>query len=254
MEAQRLQFEAMLGRNIGKVVEFIKQNFDDLPPGEGVAVPETIWMIQGVGPSNSKPDLNVFFVSRRGMTHQILGKVRGKNGGPFETGLWNENKKIVWTPYGEPQPAAPVVVETRTVPPGQRDPVSLEIITDGMEMADFNKEYGHRYYQHSTVKRLLKGGLPGATGEMVSDVKPYIAKIEGTTKVTLNGEKYDLVAISPHAYHLENAKGEVIKEYDDTTLDEANLNLVGGGRRKSRRVKKRHASRRAKRRTRRSKS
>jgi len=256
MEAQRLQFEAMLGRNIGKVVKFIKENFNDLPPGEEADVPGTIWVIQGVGPSNSKPDLNVFFVTRRGMLQQILGKVRGKNGGPFETGLWN-NKKIVWTPYVDPaQPAAPVVVETRTVPPGQEDPISYVLITDGMPMATFNDEFNQkRYYQRTTVDGYSDTArTPDGTPMKRETVQYYTAKVEGKTRVKHNGKLYDLVAVSPHEYHLEDDKGEVIKEYDDDTLDKARLEKVGGRRRKSRRVKKRHASRRAKKHTRRSKS
>jgi len=144
--------------------------------------------------------------------------------------------------------------ETRPVPPGQKDPVSLDLITDGMKMATFNEEDGHRYYQYQTVKELMERGQHGATGEPVRKVKSYTAKIEGKTRVTFEGNPYDLVVISPGKYQLEDDKRKVIKEYDDTTLDEANLNLVGGGHRKSRRVKKRHVSRRAKKHTRRSRS
>ena len=144
--------------------------------------------------------------------------------------------------------------EIRSVPPGQTDPVSLEPITHGMKMATFNNEYGHRYYQYDTVKQMMENGQKGATGEPVRKVESYTAKIEGKTRVMFEGKRYDLVVISPGKYHLENDEGRVVKEYDDTTLDTAPLDHVGGGRRKSRRSKKRHASRRAKRRTRRSRS
>ena len=145
-------------------------------------------------------------------------------------------------------------VMTWTVPPGQKDPISLDLITEGMKMATFNDEYGRRYYQYDTVKALIKNGQKGATGEPVRNVKYYTARIEGKTRVKFEGKPYDLVVISPGKYQLENDEGRVVKEYDDTTLDTAPLDHVGGGRRKSRRSKKRHASRRAKKHTRRSRS
>jgi hypothetical protein len=144
--------------------------------------------------------------------------------------------------------------ETLPVPPGQNDPISRELITDGMKMATFNNEYGHRYYQYDTVEQLMKNGQEGATGEPVRNVKSYTAKIEGKTRVMFEGKPYDLVVISPGKYQLEDDGGKVIKEYDDTDLDTAPLDHVGGGRRKTRRSKKRRASRRAKMRTRRSRS
>ena len=143
--------------------------------------------------------------------------------------------------------------EIRPVPPGQKDPVSLDLITDGMKMATFNDEYGHRYYQYDTVKQLMDRGQHSVTGEPVRKVKSYTAKIEGKTRVTFKGKPYDLVVISPGKYQLEDDTGAVIKEYDDTALDTAPL-AYGGGRRKTRRSKKRRASRRAKTRTRRSRS
>jgi hypothetical protein len=145
--------------------------------------------------------------------------------------------------------------ETKPVPPGQTDPISLNLITDGMEMATFNNEYGHRYYEYQTVGKLMERGLPGAAGEPVRKVKSYTAKIEGKTRVTFEGKPYDLVVISPGKYQLEDYKGTAVKEYNDTTLDTAPLTYIGGGRRrKSRRSKKRRASRRAKKHTRRSRS
>jgi hypothetical protein len=144
--------------------------------------------------------------------------------------------------------------ETLPVPPGQKDPISLDLIADGMKMATFNDEYGHRYYQYQSVKDLMERGQHGATGEPVRNVKSYTAKIEGKTRVKFEGKPYDLVVISPGKYQLEDEEGKVIKEYDDTALDTAPLTYIGGGRRKTRRSKKRRASRRAKMRTRRSRS
>uniref|UniRef100_A0A6C0JJP8 Uncharacterized protein n=1 Tax=viral metagenome TaxID=1070528 RepID=A0A6C0JJP8_9ZZZZ len=159
------------------------------------------------------------------------------------------------------------------IPPGQQDPISSALITDGMEMATFNNELDRkRYYQRGTVDRLVESELAhqrdyqGRTADKPvgvrtldgtplkpESVKHYTAKVDGEYPAILNREKYDLVAISPHKYHLKNTKGEVINEYDDATLEAAlgkNLQIVGG-RRKSRRVKKRHATRRAKKHTRR---
>jgi hypothetical protein len=144
--------------------------------------------------------------------------------------------------------------ETLPVPPGQNDPISLNLITDGMKMATFNDEYGHRYYQHQSVNDLVERGHKVFPGQPVRNVKSYTAKIQGKTRVKFEDKPYDLVVISPGKYQLEDDEGKVIKEYDDTALDTAPLTYIGGGRRKTRRSKKRRASRRAKKRTRRSRS
>lgn len=141
--------------------------------------------------------------------------------------------------------------------PGQKDPISYEPIIDDMKMATFNDEYNkHRYYQYETVESLIKNGSRSVTGEGINPatVKSYTAKIEGRTRVKFEGNPYDLVVISPGKYHLEDDSGKTVREYDNDTLKDEDLEHVGGGRRKTRRSKKRRATRRAKKRTRRSRS
>jgi len=132
--------------------------------------------------------------------------------------------------------------------PGQRDPISLEPIIDDMKMATFNDEYNnHRYYQYETVKSLIENGSRTATGEELNPttVKSYTAKIEGKTRVKFEGKQYDLVAVSPGKYQLEDDSGNTVKQYDNSTLENAPLDHIGGRRRKTRRSKKRRATRRA---------
>jgi hypothetical protein len=146
--------------------------------------------------------------------------------------------------------------EKMVVLPGQKDPISYEPIIDDMKMATFNGEYNkHRYYQYETVKSLIENRSRTATGEDINPatVKTYTAKIEGKTRVKFEGKPYDLVVISPGKYKLEDDSGNTVKEYDNSTLENAPLDHVGG-RRKTRRSKKRRATRRAKGRTRRSRS
>jgi hypothetical protein len=172
------------------------------------------------------------------------------NGGEYDTLVKNGTLIL---PLVMPPPSD----DKMAVLPGQRDPISLELIIEDMKMATFNDEYNrHRYYQYETVKSLIENGSRTATGEELNPttVKSYTAKIEGKTRVNFEGKQYDLVAVSPGKYQLEDDSGNTVKQYDNSTLENAPLDHIGGRRRKTRRSKKRRASRRAKGRTRRPRS
>ena len=90
-----------LRRDISKVVELVKLEFNNISPGEFWPVSGTIWEVYKRGLSNSKESLTVFYVFNNTDHQSIKGKVRGKDGGPFEFKIMNDKFKTEWEPYLE---------------------------------------------------------------------------------------------------------------------------------------------------------
>ena len=90
-----------LRRDISKVVELVKLEFNNISPREFWPVSGTIWEVYKRGLSNSKESLTVFYVFNNTDHQSIKGKVRGKDGGLFEFKIMNDKFKTEWEPYLE---------------------------------------------------------------------------------------------------------------------------------------------------------
>ena len=90
-----------LRRDISKVVEYVKSHFNEITRRDYLQVPGTNWRVNNMGLSNSKEGLTVFYVFKMIGILDIKGKVRGKDGGPFEFKIMNAKFKTEWEPYLE---------------------------------------------------------------------------------------------------------------------------------------------------------
>jgi hypothetical protein len=90
-----------LRRDISKVVEYVKSQFNNIPLGSYLSVPGTNWRVYKNGLSTSKEGFTVFFVFNKTNSWAIEGKVRGNDGGHFEFKIIDDKFETEWEPYLE---------------------------------------------------------------------------------------------------------------------------------------------------------